>query len=147
MRRRPPRSTRTDTLFPYTTLFRSKRDDECADAGYDHCGSGRDVWHAYASAGGLPPGPQALHSRFLLSAHRHYMAGTVREGRRDQGADNRRYLERAWLNRSGSRRSTIATGGTIITSRPAPIVFICTNIRRFVLSRFAPQKDSFPKPD
>src|SRR3546814_519275 len=25
MRRRPPRSTRTDTLFPYTTLFRSPR--------------------------------------------------------------------------------------------------------------------------
>src|SRR3546814_17282122 len=28
MIRRPPRSTRTDTLFPYTTLFRSI---ECAD--------------------------------------------------------------------------------------------------------------------
>src|SRR3546814_7304144 len=27
MRRLPPRSTRTDTLFPYTTLFRSDRDD------------------------------------------------------------------------------------------------------------------------
>src|SRR3546814_15511569 len=27
MIRRPPRSTRTDTLFPYTTLFRSRRDD------------------------------------------------------------------------------------------------------------------------
>src|SRR3546814_19592425 len=26
MIRRPPRSTRTDTLFPYTTLFRSERD-------------------------------------------------------------------------------------------------------------------------
>src|SRR3546814_12757331 len=26
MIRRPPRSTRTDTLFPYTTLFRSKND-------------------------------------------------------------------------------------------------------------------------
>src|SRR3546814_4933364 len=26
MKRRPPRSTRTDTLFPYTTLFRSPRD-------------------------------------------------------------------------------------------------------------------------
>src|SRR3546814_11752490 len=25
--RRPPRSTRTDTLFPYTTLFRSRLDD------------------------------------------------------------------------------------------------------------------------
>src|SRR3546814_4669747 len=33
MRRRPPRSTRTDTLFPYTTLFRSKW----------HLGGGRDV--------------------------------------------------------------------------------------------------------
>src|SRR3546814_5229135 len=27
MIRRPPRSTRTDTLFPYTTLFRSKEGD------------------------------------------------------------------------------------------------------------------------
>src|SRR3546814_6249365 len=26
MQRRPPRSTRTDTLFPYTTLFRSRSD-------------------------------------------------------------------------------------------------------------------------
>src|SRR3546814_6489170 len=26
MIRRPPRSTRTDTLFPYTTLFRSEQD-------------------------------------------------------------------------------------------------------------------------
>src|SRR3546814_10872577 len=29
MIRRPPRSTRTDTLFPYTTLFRSR---SCAEA-------------------------------------------------------------------------------------------------------------------
>src|SRR3546814_7551124 len=27
MIRRPPRSTRTDTLFPYTTLFRSRHGD------------------------------------------------------------------------------------------------------------------------
>src|SRR3546814_7306653 len=27
MIRRPPRSTRTDTLFPYTTLFRSLKDE------------------------------------------------------------------------------------------------------------------------
>src|SRR3546814_2585071 len=31
MRRRPPRSTRTDTLFPYTTLFRSKEILEVLD--------------------------------------------------------------------------------------------------------------------
>src|SRR3546814_17501413 len=30
MIRRPPRSTRTDTLFPYTTLFRSTQDRSCA---------------------------------------------------------------------------------------------------------------------
>src|SRR3546814_13765660 len=30
MIRRPPRSTRTDTLFPYTTLFRSDRLDSAA---------------------------------------------------------------------------------------------------------------------
>src|SRR3546814_6441362 len=32
MIRRPPRSTRTATLFPYTTLFRSRLDRERADA-------------------------------------------------------------------------------------------------------------------
>src|SRR3546814_61817 len=31
MIRRPPRSTRTDTLFPYTTLFRSARGEAAAD--------------------------------------------------------------------------------------------------------------------
>src|SRR3546814_6248243 len=34
MCRRPPRSTRTDTRFPYTTLFRSRlRMDSCFDFG------------------------------------------------------------------------------------------------------------------
>src|SRR3546814_492228 len=34
--RRPPRSTRTDTLFPYTTLFRSYRcPNGCPDNGKD----------------------------------------------------------------------------------------------------------------
>src|SRR3546814_1670004 len=32
MIRRPPRSTRTDTLFPYTTLFRSASPSRRADA-------------------------------------------------------------------------------------------------------------------
>src|SRR3546814_6013686 len=37
MIRRPPRSTRTDTLFPYTTLFRS---DKRPDAGDRQTGRG-----------------------------------------------------------------------------------------------------------
>src|SRR3546814_7722823 len=46
MIRRPPRSTRTDTLFPYTTLFRSKRKiGETRHAGPNRndkpCGAGR----------------------------------------------------------------------------------------------------------
>src|SRR3546814_3620574 len=39
MIRRPPRSTRTDTLFPYTTLFRSiVRDDQNIDSLLIHLG-------------------------------------------------------------------------------------------------------------
>src|SRR3546814_7383283 len=35
MIRRPPRSTRTDTLFPYTTLFRSAHLISASSANYD----------------------------------------------------------------------------------------------------------------
>src|SRR3546814_5573263 len=35
MIRRPPRSTRTDTLFPYTTLFRSRVEDVGTVGGRD----------------------------------------------------------------------------------------------------------------
>src|SRR3546814_10582895 len=38
MIRRPPRSTRTDTLFPYTTLFRSNRHPVRLDEGVQHEG-------------------------------------------------------------------------------------------------------------
>src|SRR3546814_8382511 len=34
MRPRPPRSTRTDTLFPYTTLFRSSHRHKCKRYAY-----------------------------------------------------------------------------------------------------------------
>src|SRR3546814_7045061 len=36
MLRRPPRATRTDTLFPYTTLFRSDRFDQHAARRFTH---------------------------------------------------------------------------------------------------------------
>src|SRR3546814_1248948 len=37
MIRRPPRSTRTDTLFPYTTLFRSRNYSAISDGRDGHC--------------------------------------------------------------------------------------------------------------
>src|SRR3546814_4259112 len=46
MIRRPPRSTRTDTLFPYTTLFRS-RPNVC-----ESCADERAGPHACRGAGG-----------------------------------------------------------------------------------------------
>src|SRR3546814_3254653 len=36
MIRLPPRSTRTDTLFPYTTLFRSPREIDTVDTFYSN---------------------------------------------------------------------------------------------------------------
>src|SRR3546814_5665815 len=43
MIRRPPRSTRTDTLFPYTTLFRSARVLRTAFVVLDRAGGGSRV--------------------------------------------------------------------------------------------------------
>src|SRR3546814_3488578 len=47
MIRRPPRSTRTDTLFPYTTLFRSR----CRD-GFPATSTG---FHQYCPCDDQPP--------------------------------------------------------------------------------------------
>src|SRR3546814_2793208 len=51
MIRRPPRSTRTDTLFPYTTLFRSHRAERVVAL--------RHVLHHY---------PEAEHIHHLIEA-------------------------------------------------------------------------------
>src|SRR3546814_2038397 len=47
MIRRPPRSTRTDTLFPYTTLFRSRLMGAMANA----FGIGRQALTAFSGTG------------------------------------------------------------------------------------------------
>src|SRR3546814_8992262 len=65
MRRRPPSSTRTDTLFPYTTRFRSSDGRRRAFAGRQlrvAPGAARAVGRAAAGASGLGvpgarPGP------------------------------------------------------------------------------------------
>src|SRR3546814_11926765 len=45
MIRRPPRSTRTDTLFPYTTLFRSPTDGLARAPPQEQSSHGRPPWH------------------------------------------------------------------------------------------------------
>src|SRR3546814_5306354 len=64
MIRRPPRSTSTDTLFSYTTLFRSSRPDPTAPfywtgfpnaAGLGGSASDSDVWQIQAGLSGKLP--------------------------------------------------------------------------------------------
>src|SRR3546814_1046355 len=59
MIRRPPRSTRTDTLFPYTTLFRSISPDR--SLGAEALG---DLLSVALSLGSLQP---------AVSRHRHFV--------------------------------------------------------------------------
>src|SRR3546814_8869250 len=66
MIRRPPRSTRTDTLFPYTTLFRSRsalrRPAEGGEGGGTLCPS--------AAAAGAEAGCRGRRRGALLDPHR-----------------------------------------------------------------------------
>src|SRR3546814_15276639 len=67
MIRRPPRPTRTDTLFPYTTLFRSLVTNDANSTDADGASAGNDVIDAgvhedTVSGGALASGVNALAS-------------------------------------------------------------------------------------
>src|SRR3546814_9677876 len=64
MRRRPPRSTRTDTLFPYTTLVRS-----CQACSGGHDGVGRAGWPTRFVEGGAVDDFVHFHN-FQMTARR-----------------------------------------------------------------------------
>src|SRR3546814_3700144 len=59
MIRRPPRSTRTDTLFPYTTLFRSRRDRADAAPARGHAATEHRAPECAAAVGSDPQGSTA----------------------------------------------------------------------------------------
>src|SRR3546814_2093095 len=60
MIRRPPRSTRTDTLFPYTTLFRSRAGRDLVEQLLSVSGISADP-RANAGAGAHDPGRVGIH--------------------------------------------------------------------------------------
>src|SRR3546814_6131041 len=64
MVRRPPRSTRTDTLFPYTTLFRARADRS------RHLREGRSQIAAARHLGLSAPDPRNARARRAAGAHR-----------------------------------------------------------------------------
>src|SRR3546814_1010345 len=82
MIRRPPRSTRTDTLFPYTTLFRS-------DA-LGRAGIGGDAQHPRAAIGAA-----AMEDRPPVVPEVALQLAIVRAGREDPGKRLQRALVRS----------------------------------------------------
>src|SRR3546814_11608320 len=103
MIRRPPRSTRTDTLFPYTTLFRSRTlSDNKEDHGllrdsvakflgarYDierrreiaasEAGWSRDIWREMAELGRLAAAIPAAAGGFAEGIEEEYGRASCRE--------------------------------------------------------------------
>src|SRR3546814_16486239 len=86
MIRRPPRSTRTDTLFPYTTLFRSDTSATLAGAypflaegglGSDGVFVGQDLY----SGSSFVYDPWVLYTRGLITAPNVVLAGIVGSGK------------------------------------------------------------------
>src|SRR3546814_20147531 len=82
MIRRPPRSTRTDTLFPYTTLFRSP-DARLPDAGRGHrSGAGRTGPCGALPSPGYGPWPPAG-----AGGRKRMMAATMQQQALTEAAD------------------------------------------------------------
>src|SRR3546814_9576559 len=78
MIRRPPRSTRTDTLFPYTTLYRSKGSEVLVEV--THCGvchSDLHFWKGEYNLGGGKVMKLAERGVTLPRAPGHEIAGRV----------------------------------------------------------------------
>src|SRR3546814_15147733 len=89
MSRRPPRSTRTDTLFPYTTVFRSARLGQRAGeavigfVGVDHLALGREDagWGALLQQVALQDLQQVFHlAGRARHRKRHRLGGAARLG-------------------------------------------------------------------
>src|SRR3546814_21086901 len=94
MRRRPPSATRTDTLCPYTTLFRSeidaalKRFGERRHLFADKQGelhSGRDERSREARVVGLAARPEFLHRAENRDFAGRGFAAELADGRRHRG--------------------------------------------------------------
>src|SRR3546814_1598333 len=107
MIRRPPRSTRTDTLFPYTTLFRSATCGAPVVNSRHGEGNGKDPLQDEAVAPGEPegrrmdiPGPagkrqreaaHAQHGHCRRHARRQAVPGDAGAGRRGERSEEHTY--------------------------------------------------------
>src|SRR3546814_16183740 len=112
MIRLPPRSTRTDTLFPYTTLFRSRQygahGPEEGDAQYRQVQPAHPHCVAHQPDGGaddVPVAAMILHDR---RRGRHLTPGTPPGGRNHHHPAGRR---RRWNDPARTETETVGEGG------------------------------------
>src|SRR3546814_12845552 len=111
MIRRPPRSTRTDTLFPYTTLFRSFVDHRAnADGRPAHIDENRAMIHAFGTDALSSDVDQALDKG---DAQLVQCVGTFGEG------SHIRILLEGWKDRLATDQAASWTSNCSSTSRVA----------------------------
>src|SRR3546814_13652997 len=103
MIRRPPRSTRTDTLFPYTTLFRSVRTPLKNEQRRGSGGCWRSYWRRTQEWRG-----RGQHERYGKKAHRQDEGDGERQQDRIGGGERRRRQTRESARHFGllDRKST-----------------------------------------
>src|SRR3546814_6280222 len=151
MIRRPPRSTRTDTLFPYTTLFRSSRQ------GLKSVGVSGAAWPNLKAAFVSPRRPHRRKRTHLIARasqslfkERAPMTDPFDPSGPSHLSASDRAVEpavRPWLDIAGSRpcaepapaeRQFGALGGMLSpTAQRSEIRQVRREPRRFVFSRFA----------
>src|SRR3546814_6430213 len=121
MIRRPPRSTRTDTLFPYTTLFRSRR----AARGLGHRRtSGASIGRAafpHAAPGPAPRQNPAGHRR--MHSRQRFLKTRARPCSPVDAAIIRTHLHTAYYGpHSSIRTGKIGRAHVLPTVTNAPLV-------------------------
>src|SRR3546814_19985380 len=114
MIRRPPRSTRTDTLFPYTTLFRSG--GYCRSVGWPMVRGDDDRrWRRHCAR---DDGQAAIPGSGTGTTGVRHAAMTARLGERRSVARRSHFLHRVvWVWRGVSKSSRFQEGGGGLTRR------------------------------
>src|SRR3546814_8057121 len=114
MIRRPPRSTRTDTLFPYTTLFRS-RGRAGKGYGIDRARQAREL----RRAGGRPAGQHRQYRTDRNDGEARPRISPRRLYRSDAGGIGGGRLT-GWLGRQDSNLRMAASKAAALTLDDAP---------------------------
>src|SRR3546814_20267343 len=110
MIRRPPRSTRTDTLFPYTTLFRSVNDSE-ADFSVGRSDEGLAVRYALGALKGV--GEKAMEALVAERAKGDFVSLDDFASRIDPKMLNRRQIRALAAGGAGRKRAVEGTSVSV----------------------------------